>query len=109
MWELNSMNIMQLHTRMTLGRCIINDDNYVCTAIGFMLRLLFLWLASYYVCYPFESLYITIAMLSNCWYKYLLKEFCNTLRSIPSMFIPEYMSLQDDFNSILLGPAFEQI
>ena len=87
--------------------CIIHDDDYVWTLIDFMLRLLFLLLVGCYICYPFESLYITVTMLSNCQHKYVVKEFCKTLISISSTFIPEYISLQEDFNSILLGTAPE--
>ena len=105
------MNIMQLHTRMMPGRRIISYDDCVCTLIGFMLRSLFLWLTDYYVYYPFESLHIIVSMLSNYRHKYVVNEFCYILISISSMFIHEYMSLQDDFNSILLGLglALEQI
>ena len=84
---------MQLHSGMTLGKFIIHDDDYVWTPMCFALRLLLLLLANCYVCYSFESLYIIVTMLSNCQHKYVVKEFCKTLISIPSMFIPEYMSL----------------
>ena len=94
---------------MTSGKCIIHDDDYVWTPIGFMLRLLFLLLVGCYVCYPFERLYIIVTMLLNCQHKFVVKEFCKTLICISSLFIPEYMSLQKDFNSILLRSIPKQI